>query len=181
MTRIWLHAALFWVATAAIVPVPSSAQRSDTKRENLTRGNAADSPQTPKKGDRMGVFVELRDDKTPREIAGLGLGWVRIMYNWTWLEPSKDQYNWVEFDQWIARAKAHRLKVLAVAQGSPAWANGGHGPYDKQSGLNTPPLPEFSRRFAEYAADLVRHGADAVEIWNEPNGGFWLQIGRAHV
>jgi polysaccharide biosynthesis protein PslG len=174
MTRICLHAALFWVATTAIVPAPSSAQRSDTKRENLKRGNAADAPQSPKKGDRMGVFVELRDDKTPREIAGLGLRWVRIMYSWTWLEPSKDQFNWVEFDQWIARAKAHRLKVLAVAQGSPAWANGGHGPYDKQSGLNTPPLPEFSRRFAEYAAGLVRHGADAVEIWNEPNGGFWL-------
>jgi hypothetical protein len=79
MTRSCLRAALFWVATAAIVPAPSSAQRSDTKRENLTRGNAADAPQAPKNGDRMGVFVELRDDKTPREIAGLGLRWVRIM------------------------------------------------------------------------------------------------------
>jgi hypothetical protein len=53
---------------------------------------------------------------------------------------------WFEFDQWMARAKAQNLKVLIVAQGSPAWAYGGHGPYDRQSGLNTPPRPEFSDR-----------------------------------
>jgi polysaccharide biosynthesis protein PslG len=127
----------------------------------------------------MGVFVDLRDDKTAADISGLGLRWVRIMYNWTWLEPSKGHFNWTEFDQWMARAKAKRLRVLAVAQGSPAWANGGHGPYDKQSGLNTPPSPEFYDQFAQYAAGLVRHGADAVEIWNEPNGGFWLPAPNA--
>ena len=126
------------------------------------------------KGEAMGVFTDLRDEKIAPEIQALGLGWVRIMYNWTWLEPSDGKMNWIEFDQWVARAKAQKLKVLIVAQGSPAWANGGHGPYDRQSGLNTPPLPEFYGNFVHYAAELVRHGADAVEVWNEPNGGFWL-------
>ena len=122
----------------------------------------------------MGVFTDVRDDKTALDIKALGLGWVRIMYSWAWLEQADGKMGWSEFDQWMARAKAQKLKVLAVAQGSPAWANGGHGPYDRQSGLNTPPLPEFYPRFAHYAAELARHGADAVEIWNEPNGGFWL-------
>ena len=130
--------------------------------------------QAATKGDMMGVFTDVRDDKTAADIKGLGLGWVRIMYNWAWLEQSDGKMGWAEFDQWMARAKAEKLKVLVVAQGSPAWANGGHGPYDPQSGLNTPPLPEFYDRFAHYAAEMVRHGADAVEVWNEPNGGFWL-------
>lgn len=126
------------------------------------------------KGEMMGVFTDLRDDKTAADTHALGLGWVRLMYDWTWLEQAPGKYGWIEFDQWMARAKAQHLKVLVVAQGSPAWANGGHGPYDHQSGLNTPPLPEFYPQFANYVAGLVRHGADAVEIWNEPNGGFWL-------
>lgn len=121
----------------------------------------------------MGAFVELRDDKTPTDIAALGLGWVRIMYDWTWLEPEPGKYNWTEFDQWMARAKAHHLKVLAVAQGSPAWANGGHNPGDPQSATDSPPLPQYTPQFAAYVAGMVRHGADAVEIWNEPNNGFW--------
>ncbi len=126
------------------------------------------------KGETLGVFTDLRDDKTAQDVKALGLGWVRIMYSWAWIEQSDGKMGWTEFDQWIARAKAQHLKVLVVAQGSPAWANGGHGPYDAQSGLNTPPLPKFYDRFAHYAAELVHHGADAVEIWNEPNGGFWL-------
>src|SRR5579884_829964 len=126
------------------------------------------------KGETMGAFVDLRDEKTAPALRDLGLGWVRIMYQWTWLEPSDGKMVWFEFDKWMKRAKEQKLKVLVVAQGSPAWANGGHGPYDRQSGLKTPPLPEYYSRFARYAAELVRHGADAVEIWNEPNGGFWL-------
>ncbi len=122
----------------------------------------------------MGVFVDLREDKTATDAASLGLGWVRLMYSWLWLEGERGKWNWTEFDGWVARAKAKKLKVLVVAQGSPAWANGGHGPYDKQSGLSTPPLPEHYTDFARYAGEMVRHGADAVEIWNEPNGGFWL-------
>jgi polysaccharide biosynthesis protein PslG len=152
---------------------PGGSRPGSAGRVPPTR-NGATTPRATTRGETMGVFVDLRDDKTAADIAGLGLRWVRIMYNWTWLEPSRGQFNWIEFDQWMARAKAKGLKVLAVAQGSPAWANGGHGPYDKQSGLNTPPLPEFYDPFAHYAAGLVRHGADAIEIWNEPNGGFWL-------
>ncbi len=127
------------------------------------------------KGENMGVFADLRSKDTAPQIQALGLGWVRIMYAWTWIEQSDGKMVWFEFDQWMARAKANHLKVLLVAQGSPAWANGGHGPYDRQTGLNTPPTPEFRERFAHYAAELVRHGADAVEIWNEPNSnGFYL-------
>ena len=122
----------------------------------------------------MGVFTELRQPETAPQIKAMGLGWVRIMYNWAWLERSDGKMVWFELDQWVARARAEHLKVLFVAQGSPAWANGGHGPFDRQSGLNTPPLPQFQNRYAHYVAELVRHGADAVEIWNEPNGGFWL-------
>lgn len=126
------------------------------------------------KGEQMGVFTDLRAEKTAGEIQSLGLGWVRVMYHWTWLEQSPGKMVWFEFDEWMRRAKAKKLKVLIVAQGSPAWVNGGHGPYDRQSGLNTPPLPQFFNQFSNYVAQLVRHGADAIEVWNEPNAAFWL-------
>jgi hypothetical protein len=126
------------------------------------------------RGDSMGVFTDLRSEATAGEIRSLGLGWVRVMYHWTWLEQSPGKLVWFEFDQWMSRAKAKNLKVLIVAHGSPAWANGGHGPYDRQSGLNTPPLPQFYGQYSNYVAQLVRHGADAVEVWNEPNAAFWL-------
>ena len=127
-----------------------------------------------REGSAMGVFVDLRTDRIADDIHALGLGWVRCMYAWTWLEPEPGKWRWTEFEQWIARAHSRNLKVLIVAQGSPAWANGGHGPEDAQTGLNTPPLPEFEPAFAAYVAGLATHGADAVEIWNEPNSGFWL-------
>ena len=126
------------------------------------------------RGSTMGVFVDLRTDQTADAIRSLGLGWVRCMYAWTWLEPTPGKWRWAEFEQWVARARSRHLKILIIAQGSPAWANGGHGPDDAQTGLNTPPLPEFEPAFAHYVAELVRHGADAVEIWNEPNCPFWL-------
>jgi hypothetical protein len=135
--------------------------------------STADSSAAPQ-GEQMGVFTDLRSEKTAGEIRGLGLGWVRVMYHWTWLEQSQGTLVWFEFDQWMRRAKAANLKVLIVAQGSPAWANGGHGPYDRQSGLNTPPLPQYYGSFTNYVAQLVRHGADAIEVWNEPNASFWL-------
>lgn len=124
-------------------------------------------------GGNMGVFTDLRDDASAPLINDLGLGWVRLMYQWTWIEEPRGTFNWKEFDRWMARAKARNLKVLVVAQGSPAWANGGHGPYDEQSGLKTPPLPRYDEAFANYVEGLVRHGADAIEVWNEPNGAFW--------
>ena len=140
----------------------------------LGAAGRANAQAVTNKGASMGAFVSLRIDQAAAELQDLGLGWVRIMYHWTWLEQSPGKMVWFEFDSWVARARAHHLKVLVVAQGSPAWANGGHGPYDHQSGLNTPPLPDYDGAFSNYVAQLVRHGADAIEVWNEPNSGFWL-------
>ena len=163
--------ALAFSSAADAAPTRSALAPNAAKASILAPPRTQAPPHT--QGEQMGAFVELRDDKTPTDISALGLGWVRIMYDWTWLEPEPGHYNWTEFDQWIARAKAHHLKVLAVAQGSPAWANGGHKPGDPQSGTDTSPLPEYVPQFAAYAAGMVQHGADAVEIWNEPNWGFW--------
>jgi hypothetical protein len=122
------------------------------------------------RGMQMGVFMEGWDRPAAAPaVKSLGLGWIRVMYDWPWLEPSRGQIDWASFDRGMARAKAQNLKVLVVVQGSPAWANGGRGDNEK-----TPPLPEFYGQFANYVAEMVRHGADAVEIWNEPNSAFWL-------
>ena len=71
------------------------------------------------RGEQMGVFTDLRNEKTAPAIQDLGLGWVRITYHWTWIEQKPGKMVWFEFDKWMARAKASNLKVLIVAQGSP--------------------------------------------------------------
>lgn len=53
----------------------------------------------------------------------------------------------------IAAAKANGLKVLIGAVG------------DRARAADT----NYHREFAAYLADLVRQGADAIEVWNEPN------------
>jgi hypothetical protein len=64
------------------------------------------------------------------------------------------------------------MKVLAEAIGAPTWANGGHD--TGTCALIYPPDATHVPDFARYAAGLVQHGADAVEVWNEENNrGFW--------
>ena len=132
--------------------------------------------ETPPLGARLprnlGVNVAL-ESSTPQErnaaldaIAAAGFGWVRQRLPWDQIEPSQDQFDWATWDQIIAAVDARGLELVAVLDGSPAWAR---APEDAANPLAPPASRADFGRFA--AAVAHRYGANLrfYQIWDEPN------------
>ncbi|MEI2688856.1 MAG: hypothetical protein V9H69_03760 [Anaerolineae bacterium] len=132
--------------------------------------------ETPPLGARLprnlGVNVAL-ESSTPQErnaaldaIAAAGFGWVRQRLPWDQIEPSQDQFDWATWDQIIAAVDTRGLELVAVLDGSPAWAR---APEDAANPLAPPASRADFGRFA--AAVAQRYGANLrfYQIWDEPN------------
>ena len=106
----------------------------------------------------------------PRIAAGLGADWVRMWALWEELEPAPgvfDQHRISLMNERMAALKARGVKVLVVVHRAPAWASGGRG------GIAPPSNPASFGAFMGQIAQRVP-GADAWELWNEPDSGeFW--------
>jgi hypothetical protein len=106
----------------------------------------------------------------PRTAGKLGADWVRLWALWQDLEPTPGGYNQYPIsllNARIAKLKSRGVKVLVVVHRAPAWASGGRG------GSAPPSNPAAFGRFMGQIAQRVP-GADAWELWNEPDSGeFW--------
>lgn len=93
------------------------------------------------------------------------VGWVRIDFAWSSLEPSRNNFDWTEAEAHVTEAESNGLKILAILHYVPSWANGG-------GCQGTPPLTtadwaEFVKQLAiKYSGRIA-----AYEIWNEPDTG----------
>jgi len=104
-----------------------------------------------------------------------GATWTRLWEDeWAW-QTNPDDY--ATFIKQAQNAKQNGMKVLAVCVGTPASKSGVNDPNSDKY----PPLPQYYNDFANYCAGFVRHGADAVEVWNEPNNDIFWQPGRGGV
>jgi len=113
----------------------------------------------------MTMYIDAKGDgKELDAIKALGVKWVRVSQEWQWLSSAPGKIDYTNYERIVWMAKARGLKVLALAMGAPAWANGGH-----QDSGHYPPTASHIPDFAAYAAGLAVRGADAIEIWNEPN------------
>ena len=99
----------------------------------------------------------------------LGADWVRLWTSWEILQPGPGAFVQHHVDQLNARVadlKARGIKVLVVVHQSPRWASGA-------GGTAPPSDPATFGRFMGALAARVP-GADAWELWNEPNStGFF--------
>ncbi len=106
----------------------------------------------------------------PHTASALGADWVRLWALWQDMETSPGQYNEpliAAMNGRIAALKARGVKVLVVVHRTPAWASGGRG------GIAPPSNPATFGAFMGEIAQRVP-GADAWELWNEPDSGeFW--------
>src|SRR5919202_3901706 len=59
------------------------------------------------------------------QVKAAGLGWVRIDFIWSAVEPRKGRYDWRLYDAIAAAAKARGLQVFATLAYTPAWATDG--------------------------------------------------------
>lgn len=120
---------------------------------------------------RVGVNLALEEasDRAIAEtldaVAAHGLVWVRQRFPWGALEPQPGRFEWERADRIVAAAQARGLQMIAVLDGSPAWAR-------PQAPANPLAPPQDARDFGRFAAAFAaRYGnrIDYYQIWDEPN------------
>lgn len=100
------------------------------------------------------------------QVQALGATWVRQTFAWAEIEPQPSQYYWTPWDAIVQAVKRRNLRLLAVLDTSPDWAQPPQRPHS-----HTAP-PTFPSDFAAFArAFAERYGSriDAYQVWDEPN------------
>ena len=117
----------------------------------------------------IGMNVHLPPADTLDLARELGVGWVRIDFDWPVAEPTQGNRDWSVFDRVIGDANARGLKVFATIGYTPEWASvsadrEGDGP------RNDVPDAAAYRDFVLAAASRYADGRVAAwGTWNEPN------------
>jgi O-antigen ligase len=142
--------------------------------ESETRGHERATRQMdmPYRLPLPGVNVELTQYDDPQseltQIADVGFVWLRQPFLWEEIEPEQGQFNWETYDI-IVDAVAEfdgRLKLVALLDGTPAWARHHDAPEHPFA------PPESPAQFGDFArAVAARYGdrIDFYQIWDEPN------------
>ncbi len=104
-------------------------------------GQALATP-VPKGPFELGGHI-FQDFEHAEEMRYAGMTWVKV----------QARYPESEYAETIAQAHAQGFKILVSAVGE----------------ANMVTEPNFSSRFAEWVSAIAASGADAVEVWNEPN------------
>ncbi len=102
-------------------------------------------------------------DRLCRLAAAAGVKWTREEFHWNWLEPRPGEFDFAFFDQLVAAAEAHGIRVYGLMCYYTEW--------------NRPPVTdEFITHYCNYLKAVVSRYKDRIrhwEIWNEPNIFFW--------
>lgn len=109
-----------------------------------------------------------KSDKEYELLDQLGVSWVRIDFKWNKIERVQGQWDFQNYDDFMDKADAEGMKVLAILDYDTDWLNSDKGKY-----ISPDQLPLFLDFVKKVAA---RYGSrvGAFEIWNEPNTNrFW--------
>jgi hypothetical protein len=130
---------------------------------------------------RFGVSLSYGYEDIPDrafELAGeAGIGWMRVILNWSLLEPTPGQYDWSTFDRVIGRARANGLTILGGLGFATSWNTS--APADEVlQGRRLMYPPADLGPWKRYVAAVVARYKDVVrawEVWNEPDlQAFWV-------
>jgi hypothetical protein len=102
-------------------------------------------------------------------LSTLGATWDRMDITWADVETSPGRYDFTKFDPYMAELAQNGVRPLVILDYANPLYDGNQTPHDA-AGYTA---------FASYAqAVLARYGSQikAVEVWNEPNGG-WFDSG----
>ena len=120
----------------------------------------------------VGVNTDLRRldaadvEQSLAVVGSSGLRWVRQRFPWDEIETSPGVFDWSAWDTIVKGAVDHNLELVAVLDGSPAWARA-----EVDTG-NTAAPPIETRDFGDFVtAFAMRYGdqIDYYQIWDEPN------------
>jgi hypothetical protein len=124
----------------------------------------------------FGVNAHIPRDSALDEVVRGKIGWVRVDFRWSLVEPERDVYDWRKYDALIDRVEERGLRVFATISSTPAWATSG----SESSGV--PDDPEEWQEFCYLAASRYRGRVEAWGMWNEPNlKRFWEGIQAEYI
>ena len=116
----------------------------------------------------FGVVAHVPKETVADEVVEAGIGWVRVDFQWSAVEPERDVYEWKRYDALLDRLEARGLRVYASFGSTPEWATSG----SEFSGV--PDDPDQWQEFCYLSASRYRGRVDAWGLWNEPNlDRFW--------
>lgn len=125
---------------------------------------------------RPEYYPTLDDVATAAElIQAAGIQAIRMDFNWDQLNPTRDQWQFADYDQAVARVRQRNLEFLGIIDYVSWWASSAQDSQDWRVRLYSEPLNNYD--FARYTYEVVSHFKNEVrvwQIWNEPNTeGFW--------
>lgn len=51
-----------------------------------------------------------------------GTGWVRLYFDWSFMEPQKGVYRWDVMDYWVSIIRSENMQIIATVSNPPLWA-----------------------------------------------------------
>lgn len=130
----------------------------------------------PAQAVETGVVVNGPEGLSPQaagEVAGLGVGWVRVFAPWSTFEPARGHLNEPEIDLLEAGMAAlpKGTKVIVDVVNTPAWESGS---------ANAAMPPRNPADYAHFLGEMVKRLGGRVaawEIWNEEDASLWWASG----
>ncbi len=169
---IWM---IFGISILLVIGSIAVVVDQNNEQAAVTRGweLATQQETMPQRGPIAGINVELTQyapDELVQQldnIASLGITWVRQPFYWADIEPEPDLFDWASYDLVVAAiAENPQLELIAVLDGTPAWARHELAPEHPFA------PPASASQYAEFAIAVAGRYADTIDyyqIWDEPN------------
>lgn len=138
-------------------------------REALLRSpEFAEKNPEPGFADRIGLNVHVPSNAILEDVASsLGVSWIRVDFDWIWMEPERGRFDWAETDRVVEKSWESGLQILATLAYTPTWA-GADGP------KGPPASEDYYRDFVRASVSRYRGRVRYWQFWNEPNlKEFW--------
>ena len=105
--------------------------------------------------------------------------WIRRSIGWTWIERQPGQWHWGHVDKLVEELASEGLRLYPVLSATPKWASVYQdgmpkGAYRATYRAYPPKDMALFEGFAWQVARRYRDKLPYYEIWNEPNGRFFM-------
>jgi hypothetical protein len=116
-------------------------------------------------------------EQSAQLVAAVGGEVDRVQISWAAIEPRPGEYDFSVYDEIYEADLRQGVRPLFIFAFAPPWAVAEDAPCDASlSNCHLPPAPEHYDAAARTAAGIAERypKAAGIEIWNEPNSGyFW--------
>jgi len=171
---IWRWASAAWVVIACLIVAFGSAMMG------CSIGASNELPPSPENVYGVNVFLEREVESWKREktlamVEAAGIGWIKQHFPWEDIEQrGKGDFHWQKYDEIVALAEKHGLRVIARLDRPPSWTRRDNS-YAQRPPDDFDDYGDFVYAFVERYKGRIQY----VQIWNEPN--IWPEWGNQAV